>query len=100
MISNGQTASSLSDPLCEHRPNPAQIRRATLARLPQQGALADRGPIESTAQQAVVVGATEAMAGGVTTAQVAMLEATHRVITAANTVRAFTLLDVYADAPE
>lgn len=54
------------------------------------------GPIGSSAQQAIVVGATAAMAGGATTARLAMLEATHRVITPANTVRAFTLLDVVA----
>ncbi len=53
-------------------------------------------PVGSVAQQAVLVGATAVMAGGVTTARLAMLEATHRVITPANTVRAFTLLDVVA----
>ncbi|NOX30227.1 MAG: hypothetical protein GXP35_09290, partial [Actinobacteria bacterium] len=43
-----------------------------------------------------VVAATAAMAGGTTTARIAMLEVTHRVVTPANTVRAFTLLDVVA----
>jgi hypothetical protein len=54
------------------------------------------GPVGSIAQQAIVVGATIAMAAGITTARLAMVEATHRVITPANTVRAFTLLDVVA----
>ncbi len=54
------------------------------------------GPVGSSAQQAIVVGATAAMAGGATTARIAMLEATHRVVTPANAVRAFTLLDVVA----
>lgn len=54
------------------------------------------GPIESDVQQIVVVAATVAMGGGVTVARLALLEATHRVITSANTVRAFTLLDVVA----
>lgn len=54
------------------------------------------GPVQSTAQQAVLVGATVAMAAGVTTARLAMLEAAHRIITPATTVRAFTLLDVVA----
>ncbi len=54
------------------------------------------GPVGSAAQQALIVGATAAMAAGTTTARLAMLEATHRVITPANTVRAFTLLDVVA----
>ena len=54
------------------------------------------GPVGSGVQQAIVVGATAAMAGGATTARIAMLEATHRVVTPANTVRAFTLLDVVA----
>jgi len=54
------------------------------------------GPVGSGVQRAVVVGATAIMAGGITTSRVAMLEATHRVITSANTVRAFTLLDVVA----
>lgn len=54
------------------------------------------GPVQSIAEQTLVLGATAAMAGGVTTARIAMLEATHRVITPPNTVRAFTLLDVVA----
>jgi len=54
------------------------------------------GPIGSGTQQAIVVGATAAMASGATTARIAMLEATHRLVTPANTVRAFTLLDVVA----
>ena len=54
------------------------------------------GPIGSSAQQAIVVAATAAMAGGATTARIAMVEATHRVVTPANTVRVFTLLDVVA----
>ncbi|MGB0113980.1 MAG: hypothetical protein WBP59_12215 [Ilumatobacteraceae bacterium] len=54
------------------------------------------GPVSSLAQQSVVVVATAVMAAGVTTARLAMVEATHRVVTPANTVRAFTLLDVVA----
>ncbi len=54
------------------------------------------GPIGSGVQQAIVVAATAVMAGGITTARLAMVEATHRVITPANTVRVFTLLDVVA----
>ncbi len=54
------------------------------------------GPIGSSTQQALVVAATAAMAGGITTTRIAMLEATHRAITPANTVRVFTLLDVVA----
>jgi hypothetical protein len=54
------------------------------------------GPIRSGIEQALTVTATVAMAGGVTIMRLAMLEATHRVVTPANTVRAFTLLDVVA----
>lgn len=54
------------------------------------------GPVGAAPQQALIVGATAAMAAGTTTARLAMLEATHRVITPENTVRAFTLLDVVA----
>jgi len=54
------------------------------------------GPLDSRIQQAIVVVATAAMAGGATTARIAMVEATHRVVTPANTVRVFTLLDVVA----
>lgn len=54
------------------------------------------GPIDSGLEQALAVTATVAMTGGVTIMRLAMLEATHRVVTPANTVRAFTLLDVVA----
>lgn len=54
------------------------------------------GPIDSGAQQAVVVVATALVAGGTTTVRIAMLEAAHRVVRPANTVRAFTLIDVVA----
>lgn len=53
-------------------------------------------PVESQAQQGLVVAATVAMTGGVTITRLAMLEATHGVVTRANTVRAFTMLDVVA----
>jgi hypothetical protein len=54
------------------------------------------GPVDSKAQQAVVVAATALVAAGTTTVRIAMLEAAHRVVRPANTVRAFTLLDVVA----
>jgi hypothetical protein len=54
------------------------------------------GPVGSGAQQTVVVGATAVVAIGTTTVRVAMLEAAHRVVRPANTVRAFTLIDVVA----
>jgi hypothetical protein len=54
------------------------------------------GPVDSRAQQAVVVVATALVAGGTTTVRIAMLEAAHRVVRPANTVRAFTLIDVVA----
>lgn len=54
------------------------------------------GPIDSGAQQAVVVVTTALVAGGTTTVRIAMLEAAHRVVRPANTVRAFTLIDVVA----
>jgi hypothetical protein len=54
------------------------------------------GPVDSRAQQAVVVAATALVASGTTTVRIAMLEAAHRVVRPANTVRAFTLLDVVA----
>ncbi len=54
------------------------------------------GPISSDTQQALVVIATAVTAAGATTVRIAMLEAAHRVVTRANTVRAFTLLDVVA----
>ncbi len=41
-------------------------------------------------------GATAIVAGGTTTVRIAMLEAAHRVVRPANTVRAFTLIDVVA----
>jgi hypothetical protein len=54
------------------------------------------GPVDPRAQQAVVVAATALVAGGTTTVRIAVLEAAHRVVRPANTVRAFTLLDVVA----
>ena len=45
---------------------------------------------------AVVVVATALVAGGTTTVRIAMLEAAHRVVRPANTVRAFTLIHVVA----
>jgi hypothetical protein len=54
------------------------------------------GPIDSSAEQAVVVVATALVAGGTTTVRIAMLEAADRVVRPANTVRAFTLIDVVA----
>jgi hypothetical protein len=54
------------------------------------------GPADSRARQAVVVAATALVAVGTTTVRIAMLEAAHRVVRPANTVRAFTLIDVVA----
>jgi hypothetical protein len=54
------------------------------------------GPVGSGAEQSVVVVATALVAAGTTTVRIAMLEAAHRVVRPANTVRAFTLIDVVA----
>jgi hypothetical protein len=54
------------------------------------------GPVGSGAEQSVVVAATALVAAGTTTVRIAMLEAAHRVVRPANTVRAFTLIDVVA----
>jgi hypothetical protein len=54
------------------------------------------GPVGSSSERAVVVLATALVAGGTTTVRIAMLEAAHRIVRPANTVRAFTLIDVVA----
>ncbi len=53
-------------------------------------------PANSLTHAAIVFAATAITAAGTTIVRVAMLEAAHRTITTANTVRAFTLLDVVA----
>ncbi len=55
-----------------------------------------RDPAASSADAVIVFATTALTAAGVTIVRVAMLEAAHRTIAAANTVRAFTLLDVVA----
>jgi hypothetical protein len=95
-----QTVASMAALLAWKSTDGDVTRRALIAAVVTLAAAASivtlDGPIGSSAQQAIVVAATAAMAGGATTARIAMVEATHRVITPANTVRAFTLLDVVA----
>lgn len=54
------------------------------------------GPITSTVGQAVVLLATAVIGASVTTVRVATLEAAHRTVHEANSVRAFTVIDVVA----
>ena len=53
-------------------------------------------PVGSALEQGIVVAATVLMAGGITVTRLALLEATHRIVKPANTVRVFTLVDVVA----
>jgi len=86
-----QTVASMAALLAWKSTDGDVTRRALVAAVATLAAAASLvtldAPIGSNAQQAIIVGATAAMAGGVTTARIAMLEATHRVITPANTVR-------------
>ena len=95
-----QTVASMAALLVWRSTEGDVTRRALVAAVVSLAAAASvvtlDSPVGSSAQQAVVVGATAAMAVGTTTARIAMLEATHRVVTPANTVRVFTLLDVVA----
>lgn len=95
-----QTVASMAALLAWRATDGDVTRRALVASVATLAAAASiarlDGPIDSSAQQAIVVAATAVMAAGLTTTRIAMLEATHRVITPANTVRAFTLLDVVA----
>jgi hypothetical protein len=95
-----QTVASMAALLAWKSTDGDVTRRALIAAVATLAAAASiatlDSPVGSDAQQAILVAATAAMAGGATTARIAMLEATHRVVTPANTVRAFTLLDVVA----
>jgi len=95
-----QTVASMTALLAWKSTDGDVTRRALVAAVATLAAAASvvtlDAPVGSSTQQAIVVGATAVMAGGVTTTRIAMLEATHRVVIPANTVRAFTLLDVVA----
>ncbi len=95
-----QTIASMAA-LLAWRPTEGDVtRRALVASIATLAAAASiallDGPIDSGSQQVVVVAATALVAGGTTTVRIAMLEAAHRVVRPANTVRAFTLIDVVA----
>ena len=95
-----QTVASMAALLAWRSTDRDVTRRALVASIATLAAAAGvallDGPIDSGAQQAVVVVATALVAGGTTTVRIAMLEAAHRVVRPANTVRAFTLIDVVA----
>jgi hypothetical protein len=95
-----QTVASMAALLAWRSTDGDVTRRALVASIATLAAAAGiallDGPIESGAQQAAVVVATALVAGGTTTVRIAMLEAAHRVVRPANTVRAFTLIDVVA----
>jgi hypothetical protein len=99
-IAAAQTVASMAALLAWRSTDGDVTRRALVAAIVTLAATASiatlHGPIQSDAQQVIVVGATVAMGGGITITRLAMLEATHRVVTPANTVRAFTFLDVVA----
>jgi len=95
-----QTVASMAALLAWRSTDRDVTRRALVAAIATLAAAAGiallDGPIDSSAQQAVVVVATALVAIGTTTVRIAMLEAAHRVVRPANTVRAFTLIDVVA----
>lgn len=99
-IAAAQTIASMAALLAWKTTDGDVTRRALAAAVVTLAAAASivtlDGTVRSGTQQAIVVAATVAMAGGITITRLAMLEATHRVVTHANTVRAFTLLDVVA----
>jgi hypothetical protein len=95
-----QTVASMAA-LLAWRPTAADVtRRALVASITTVAAAAGIAlvddPIGSGVEQTVVVAATALVAVGTTTVRIAMLEAAHRVVRPANTVRAFTLIDVVA----
>lgn len=95
-----QTVASMAALLTWRSTEGDVTRRALVASIATLAAAAGiaflPSPVGSGAQQTVVVVATAIVAGGTTTVRIAMLEAAHRVVRPANTVRAFTLLDVVA----
>lgn len=95
-----QTVASMAALLAWRSTDGDVTRRALVASIVTLAAAAGiaflDGPIDSSTQRAVVVVATALVAGGTTTVRIAMLEAAHRVVRPANTVRAFTLIDVVA----